>query len=115
MLDLSWFQFVAKLLPHLDKLDDLAEAAEKIATEPNSVGKWNNGVKPFGDIAVPIFYGVTGLEVVPFSTDEELQNHIVAFKLGDGALFGRLRRLFESDAVQLLLPILLKLLAGGLA
>lgn len=108
-MNLSFLQFAAKLLPHLDKLDDLAESAEKIATEPNSLAKWENGVKPFGDVAVPIFHDVTGLAVVPFSNEAELVNHISAMKLGDGKLLDRLRKLYESDAVQVFLPILLDL------
>jgi len=103
----QFVHFAGRLLAHADKVDDLYEAAERFVEAPTSIDKWNEGVKPFGDIAVPIFHDVTGLAVVTtFSTEDEVEVHCQ--KLGDGKLFERLRKLYESPIVKLLLPLILK-------
>ena len=101
---LNWLEFLAKVVPHLDKVDDLIEAAEDFAMADNSLGKWE-AVKRGGDIAIPIFHEVTGLA---FGTEDEALVHIEALKLGDGKLIGRLKQFYESPFGQMLLKIILE-------
>ena len=101
---MSFLVWAGKLLPHLDKFDDLFEAGVEFASAPDSLGKWA-AVKKGGDIAVPVFHDVTGLS---FDSEEQLCNHVTTLRLGDGKLIERIKKFAESPFAQLLLQLILK-------
>lgn len=103
---ISWLGFLAKLIPHADKLDDLAEAAGAFLDAEGLVDHWE-ATKRFGDLLVPILASVTGFDV---SSEESA---VEAMKLGDGSVLKRIRDAIESPAGQLLIGFLLKKYLGG--
>ncbi len=103
-MSLNWLEFLAKALPHIDKIDDLLEAGAEFAGADNSLDKWA-AVKKGGDIAIPIFHEVTGLA---FESEDQALAHVEAMKLGDGKLIGRLKSFYESPFGQMLLKIILE-------
>jgi len=104
-MSISWLGFLAKLVPYVGQLDDLAEAAERLLQASGLQELWD-ATKALGDILVPILSSVTGL-----SFEDEAQA-IVALGLGD-AVMGSLRRLFDSERFQSLLTTLLFQLIKG--
>ena len=100
---IDWLTFLARFVPHLDKLDDILDAADKFAKAPDLTSKWV-AFKEGGDIVVPILASVTGLA---FETEEQACNHVVNLRLGDGKFLERLRKFYDSPLGQLLLELFL--------
>jgi hypothetical protein len=97
---MNWLAFLAKLIPHVDKLDDLAKAVEAVVNAQGSAEIWR-ATKVLGDLLQPIVETVVGFEV----TSEEAA--IEAMKLGDGRLIGRIGKFIKSPLGQTLLQLLL--------
>ncbi len=102
---MSWLGFLAKLIPHAGKLDDIAEAVDALLRAQGSAEYWA-AIKVLGDLLQPICESVTGFEV---SSEESA---VEAMKLGDGKLLAKLRGFIESPAGALLLQLLLGQLKG---
>lgn len=103
---MQWLGFLAKLIPHAGKLDDIAEAVDALLRAQGSAEYWA-AIKVLGDLLQPIVETVVGFEV---SSEESA---VEAMKLGDGKLLGKLRGFIESPAGSMLLQLLLGQIAKG--
>ncbi len=103
---MQWLGFLAKLIPHAGKLDDIAEAVDALTRAQGSAELWA-ATKTLGDLLQPIVETVTGFEV---SSEESA---VEAMKLGDGKLLGKLKGFIESPLGQTLLQLLLGQIAKG--
>lgn len=103
---MSWLGFLAKLIPHASKLDDIAEAVDALTRAQGSAEYWA-AIKLLGDLLQPIVETVTGFEA---SSEESA---VEAMKLGDGKLLGKLKGFIESPLGQTLLQLLLGQIAKG--
>lgn len=102
---MQWLGFLAKLIPHAGKLDDIAEAVDALTRAQGSAEYWA-AIKLLGDLLQPIVESVTGFEV---SSEESA---VEAMKLGDGKLLEKLRGFIESPVGGLLLQLLLGQIKG---
>jgi hypothetical protein len=97
---MTWLGFLAKLIPHASKIDDIAEAVDALTRAEGSAEYWS-AIKVLGDLLQPILLSVTGFEVA--SEDSAVE----AMKLGDGAILKKLKDFMESPIGGMLLQLLL--------
>lgn len=98
---MQWLAFLAKLIPHVGTLDDIAEAVDALLSADSSRGYWD-ATKKLGDLLQPVIESVTGFEV---STEESA---VTQMGLGDGSRLKKLRDFIESPAGQALIGWLMR-------
>lgn len=98
---MQWLGFLAKLIPHAGKLDDLAEAVDALLRADSSRAYWD-ATKQLGDLLQPVVESVTGFDV---SSEESAVSQM---GLGDGSRLKKLRDFVESPMGQALIGWLMR-------